>query len=521
MKRPLLVFLTVFLIPVIAYGQISDPVQTKAGLMSGKSGTDASVNVYLGIPFAAPPVGDLRWAAPRAVDSWDGVRAADAMPPACIQHVAGSRLPWTEEFMHQGEISEDCLYLNIWTAAYSADEKRPVMVYIYGGGFNEGSNAVAVYDGEELAKKGVVLVGINYRVGVLGFLAHPELTEESEHKASGNYGLLDQVAALQWIQENIAAFGGDPENVTVFGQSAGGMSVAMLMHSHLSKGLFARAIIQSGPGLFSVHPLFGVTPLSNGEDQGTRFAEAIGGSSLAQLRALTPEELNKPVQGVGRFGPVADGYFLSADNPNTDQVPVMNGFTADDFGTNGSLFGPPPEATVVAFESDARRLYGEKADAFLSYYSASSDADVAALRTMSGRDRARVSLHLWGGTQREMSDAVYTYFFDRAIPWPDHPEFGAFHTGEVPYIFDNLRVLDRPWEAVDHTVADRMSMYWVNFAKTGDPNGDGLATWMPYTPDEIKTHRIGAEMGAMPISDSSMVAFWKESLMDENGGTSQ
>ena len=521
MKKSLLAFLVLFLLPTIALAQINDPVQVDNGLVSGKSSADESVKVYLGIPFAAPPVGDLRWAPPQPAASWDGVLDADTMPDACIQDLQGSRLPWTEEFMHQGDISEDCLYLNVWTAAQSADEKRPVMVYIYGGGFNEGSNAIAVYDGESLAKKGVVLVGINYRVGVLGFLAHPELTAESEHQASGNYGLLDQAAALQWVQENISAFGGDPENVTIFGQSAGGMSVAMQMHSQLSKGSFARAIIQSGPGLFSTSPLFRVAPLSMMENQGVRFAKAKGAASLAELRALTHEELMAPAEGVGGFGAVADGYFLSMDNLNTDQVPVMNGFTADDFGTNGSLFGPPPEATVEAFKNDANRLHGDKAETFLSHYMPASDAEVGALRKKSGRDRARVSLHLWASAQLDMSEKVYTYYFDRAIPWPDHPEFGAFHTGEVPYIFNNLRFIDRPWEPVDHTVADQMSSYWANFAKTGDPNGDGLAVWHAYSPDAITTQRIGAEMGPMPITDSSMVEFWKGSLKAQQGGQSE
>lgn len=521
MKNPILAFLILFFFPAIAFGQISDPIQLENGFVSGKSGEDTSVQVYLGVPFAAPPIGDLRWAPPQPPESWEGVLMADKMPNACIQDLQGSRLPWTEEFMHQGGISEDCLYLNIWTAAKSADEKRPVMVYIYGGGFNEGSNAVAVYDGESLAKKGVVLVGINYRVGVLGFLAHPDLTAESVHKASGNYGLLDQVAGLRWVQDNITAFGGDPENVTIFGQSAGGMSVGMHMHSQVSKGLFARAIIQSGPGLFSINPLFGVAPLTNMEGQGVRFAEAKGVSSLAELRALTPEALMTPVEGGGGFGPVADGYFLSMDNLNTDQVPVMNGFTADDFGTNGSLFGPPPEATLEAFNTDARRLHGEKAETFLAHYTAASDADIAALRKKSGRDRARVSLHLWASEQQAMSGNVYTYFFDRAIPWPEHPEFGAFHTGEVPYIFDSLRLLDRSWEPVDHTVADQMSSYWANFAKTGDPNGDGLAVWHAYAPAVNTTQRIGAEMGMMPIADPSMVDFWKESLMTQQGGQSE
>lgn len=216
----------------------------------------------------------------------------------------------------------------------------------------------------------------------------------------------------------------------------------------------------------------------------------------------------------GRFGPVADDYFISLDNPNQNHVPVMNGFTADDFGTGGS-FGPPPEATIEAFENDARRVYGEKADTFLSLYTPASDAEVPALRRASGRDRARVSLHLWASQQIEMSDEVFTYYFDRAIPWPEHPEFGAFHSGEVPYVFNNLKFMDRPWESADHMVADHMSSYWTNFAKSGSPNGKGLSTWAPYNQDKISTQRIGAKMGSMPIADRAKVEFWIEMLTSD------
>jgi para-nitrobenzyl esterase len=274
-----------------ACNRIRDQVSVDGGAITGTTGVDSSIRAYKGIPFAAPPVGELRWREPQPVKSWTGTYAADKFAPACIQNVPRSRLPWTEEFMHQGSISEDCLYLNVWTGAETTNEKRPIMVYLYGGGFSEGSNAVAVYNGEELAKKGVVLVGINYRVGPFGFLAHPELTAESAHHASGNYGLLDQVAALRWVKHNMRAFGGDPDNVTIFGQSAGAMSVAMLMQSPLTEGLFKRAIIQSGPGLFPAGTLSGNTPLTEAEQAGVRFAGARGAATLADLRAM-PQHAN-------------------------------------------------------------------------------------------------------------------------------------------------------------------------------------------------------------------------------------
>jgi len=495
---------------ILACNQIKDPITVENGQLSGVAGNDASVCVYKGIPFATPPVGDLRWRPPQPAEDWEGVRMADAFGAACIQNQAFSRLPWTEEFMHQGEISEDCLYLNVWTAATKTTEKRPVMVYIYGGGFSEGSNAILMYDGEELANKGVVLVGINYRVGIPGFFSHPELSAESEYGASGNYGLLDQVAALQWVQKNIHSFGGDPDRVTIFGQSAGAMSVAYLLQSPLAKGLFQHAIIQNGPGLFSASIAGGGTPLERAEVAGIQFAELKEAATLEDLRALPPEELLGG-QGVPRFGTVQDGYYLSEHNQYDSSVPVMNGFTADDMGTGGG-FGPPPEASVTAFEAESLERFGENADEYLALYVAESDASVPALRKTSGQDRARVSLKLWAVELATLGVPVYTYYFNRAIPWPDHPEFGAFHTGEIPYVFNNLHLLDRPWEDIDRVVADNVSSYWVNFAKTGDPNDEGLSPWPAFDASIDVTMELGESTGSMPIAGPEKVEFWTSSL---------
>lgn len=487
-------------------------VQVEEGTLSGTFGTDSSIRVYKGVPFAAPPVGELRWQPPRPPAPWTGVLSADKFPPACSQEPIGSLLPWTEEYMHQGETSEDCLYLNIWTGAKPESEKLPVMVYIYGGGFTQGSNAVSIYNGESLAKKGVVVVIPNYRVGPLGFLAHPELTRESDHRTSGNYGLLDQVAALWWVHNNISAFGGNPDNVTIFGQSAGAMSVAMLMQSPLSQGLFTRAIIQSGPGLFSANALSGGTSLKEAEQAGLQFAEAKGASSLSELRAMPAEALLKVPQGI-RFGPIRDNWFLPENYHAEKQVPVMNGFTADDMGIGGNVESPP-ESTVSAYEKEARQRYGKMAETFLSLYPAASDSSVPALRKNAERDRARVSLYLWATQQAGASSTVYTYYFDRAIPWPEHPEYGAFHSGELPYMFNNLHLLNRPWEAIDRTMADQMSSYWTNFAKTGDPNGPDLPVWQPFNASEATTMQLGTRMGPLPIAPAEKFTFWKEVLSE-------
>jgi len=483
----------------LAYAGEPSIVSTDAGQLSGV--TDSlGVTSYKGIPFGAPPVGKLRWQAPQSVEHWTGVRKADHFGNACFQNEAHSRLPWTEPFMEQGPVSEDCLYLNVWTAAKSPNERRPVMVYMYGGGFNEGAGSVAVYDGTQLAKRGVVVVNMNYRVGPLGFLVYPELSKESEHGVSGNYGLLDQVAALQWVHKNIAAFGGDPSRVTIFGQSAGAISVYDLMQSPLAKGLFARAIAESGPGLIGGRGGAQAT-LADREQAGVRWAEAKGAHSLAELRALSPDEIFK---SMGRGGPpspnqpVADGWVLPAPGaaPPQNEAPILLGMVADDIGVSAGNAAQKP--TVASYEEAAKNKYGEKADEFLKLYPVKSDDDVAAMLKIAARDQARVSIDLWSANQVKLSGKVYTYFFDRVLPWPEHPEFGAFHTSDVPYVFENLDLTGHPVEAVDRKVSDAVSSYWMNFAAKGDPNGKSLAHWPAYMPGVHKTMELGEKMGAMP-----------------------
>jgi para-nitrobenzyl esterase len=383
------------------------------------------------------------------------------------------------------------------------------MVYLYGGGFREGSSAVAVYDGTALAERGVVLVTINYRVGPIGFLAHPELTEESEHHASGNYGFLDQIAALEWVHANIRAFGGDPSKVTVFGQSAGARSVGVLMRSPLAEGLFARAIRHSGSERREPLSAGGRTPLAEAEKEGLALQKLLGVRSLAKLRGLPAEGFFAPQIERGAID-VEDGWLLLAETQNRAEVPVMSGLVADDgFSSPGDA-----ELDPATYRAEARSQYGSHADAFLSLYPADAGADFAALELQAARDRARVSIHVWAGAQQGMSDRVYTYYFDRAIPWPERPEFGAFHTSDIPYVFDNLGMLDRPWQPVDHTVADQMSSYWVHFATTGNPNGAGLAEWQPFDASKDVTMRLGERMGMMPTADPARARLWKAILME-------
>jgi para-nitrobenzyl esterase len=413
--------------------------------------------------------------------------------------------------MTQGPIGEDCLFLNVWTAARNANARLPVMVWIYGGAFNEGSSSVAVYDGAELARKGVIVVTVNYRVGPLGFLTHPELTKESEHHSSGNYGLLDQIAALRWVRNNIAAFGGDPNQVTIFGQSAGAISVASLMRSPLTKGLFVRAIAQSGPGLLGRNALGANSTLSEREAAGLKYAESKGAKTLAELRAMPAATFFTPTGGRGGTpapgGIVRDGWVLTDDDP-AGQVPLMVGFVADDIGVSAAAAGPGGQADLETYKSEAHRVYGEQAATFLKLYPAAGAADVSPAQKAASRDRIRVALDVWAAQQAAKSRRVYTYYFDRVIPWPAHPEFGAFHTSEVPYVFNTIAKIERPWEAVDKTVADLVSSYWANFARKGDPNGSGLPRWPEYEPNAHMTMQLGARSGPMPVADGERMQFF-------------
>lgn len=492
------------------------PVKTTTGLVEGTSSSVSGVSAWLGIPYAAPPVGELRWRPPQPAAPWSGVRQARAFGTSCMQQQLRSRLPWTEEYMTQNEVGEDCLSLNVWALPARGSAPRPVMVWIYGGGFNEGSSAVAVYDGAPLASRGVVVVSLNYRVGVLGGLAHPDLSKESPHGVSGNYGILDQIAALRWVHDNIRAFGGDPDNVTIFGQSAGGLSVSSLMRSPLARGLFVRAIGMAGPGLISATgPARGGT-LAEREAAGVKFGEAQGATSLAALRALPATAFIAPAVNQGQAAPPVwpfnDGHVLPHEDP-APQVPVMAGFTADDIGTSGAALGaPPPQSTLAAYAADAERVYGADAKAFLALYPAPTDADVAAARKAAGRDRARIVMDRWAAQQVRASQTVYTYYFDRVTPWPEHPEFGAHHTSEVPYVFRTIGRGRRAWEPVDTTVSDRMSAYFVNFATTGDPNGTGLPAWPAWASGAHQTMRLGETMGAMPVASPAARGFFERVL---------
>jgi para-nitrobenzyl esterase len=500
-------FISLFLLSCTkaSHKLINQIVETKNGKVEGAINEGGTVMTFKGIPYAAPPIGDLRWKEPQSPVPWEGVRDATEFCTSCMQNRLFSHLPngpWTEEFMVQDSVSEDCLFLNIWTPATSAAEKLPVLFYIHGGALTEGSGSIEVYDGEELAKKGIIVITINYRLGPFGFLAHSELTAESPHHASGNYGYLDQVLALKWVQENIAAFGGDPSRVTIAGQSAGAGSVNALITSPLARGLFHGAITESGT-TYSNGPM-GVKSLGEGEKQGAEFTRLKGAASIADLRAMSAEEIlaRDPETAQLRFGRVLDGYFQTEDpmkifaEGKQNDTPFLSGMNADE-----------------------TRYTGETGDEFRELYPSKTEEEMASALKLAGQEQSRLNTYLWMEYRSRTSETnAYEYFFDRAIPWPEYPQFGAFHTAEVPYVFNNIKMLtSHPvMEKTDTLVADQISSFWVNFVKTGDPNGPGLPVWEHFNENKHEVMRLGKEMGMIPIAaNEERYNFLKSQLLGD------
>jgi para-nitrobenzyl esterase len=482
-------------------------VQTASGKVSGVKASGSTVTVFKGIPFAAPPVGDLRWRPPASPKPWPGIRKADAFGPSCIQQPAREMLPWTAEFLIANQVSEDCLYLNVWTPRPSTGPNLPVIVYIHGGAFTGGSGEVPIYDGEHLAARNTIIVTINYRLGALGFLAHPELTAESPHHSSGNYALLDQIAALQWVQTNIREFGGDPQKITIWGQSAGAFSVQDLIASPLAAGLFEHAMADSGIGLGGLH----MANLKTSEEAGVKFAEEHHASSLKELRAIPAADLLATPQGaLPRFSPIVDGWVLPAtplelsNRAADNDVPIVTGYQAND----GLLFSPHIDSPADLSRLAHQQL-GEMSSEFEKLYPAATAEEARKMLAESIRDRDRVSMYLWASRRsRNHHQPVFTYFFDRGIPWPQHPEFQAFHSGELPYFFMNTMMLDRPWEKVDETFSEITSGYLINFAAGGNPNGSGLPQWPRVSAVKPSTMEIGAITAPMSLATEARMDFW-------------
>lgn len=460
-------------------------VKVEGGLISGT--VVEGVRSYKGIPFAAPPVGDLRWKAPQPVVAWEGVRKCDDFGPDCPQAPYPASSIYASPPRKQ---SEDCLYLNVWTTAKQGD-KRPVMLWIHGGGLTRGSGATRAYDGAAFAKKGVVLVTVNYRLGPLGYLAHSELTAESPNHSSGNYGVLDQIAALKWVQKNIATFGGDPGRVTIFGESAGSWSVNVLVASPLAKGLFHRAIGQSG-GSFG--PMSHLTEDRNNttsaEKVGAAFAKAVGADSIKALRSVSAEKIlevfNNDSEGRKfRTQPTVDGWALPDEIRNIfaqskhNDVPVIVGSNANEMTTLTTPAILPK--TVADYRKRVESQYGEMAKEFDSLYPVTSESDIANAFLSSLRDSTfTLPMRTWARMTAKGRSKAYLYFFTHVPPNPNSKYLGAYHAGEIVYVFNNLYRENKMLQETDFNLAEMMSNYWVNFATTGDPNGKGLPRWTPY-----------------------------------------
>ncbi len=476
---------------------VATPAMAQIGTANVTGGTVEGVvadglSTYLGIPFAAPPVGDLRWKAPQPVVPWAGVRKADSFGKACMQEPGLAR-----QMGYEGELSEDCLFVDVWTPAKSPAEKLPVIVWIYGGGYFSGMSSVPLYNGANFARQGVVFVSVSYRVGPFGFLASDALSKETGH-GSGNYGMLDMIAGLNWVKANIARFGGDPAKVTIMGHSAGGNAVSRLAASPLAKGLFRGVIAQSGAN-FALED----TTLATAQERGGAFLTGLGASDLAAARTLTAAQIQAAADapGAARFGPPIDGYVVPA--PQVDlwragrfnDTPVLVGHTSDEAAAFGAQKKTPED-----FEAEVRRDYGEGAAEILDAYRHETDqlATLAAKQLRRDASFGWPSL-TWAKLQAERGKAkAWLYYFDR--PTQQSPD-GAGHGAEVALVFANpdQRPGRTAWTDEDRAISKTMQGYWVNFAKTGNPNGTGLPNWPSYDPIDAKAMLLGVKTGAAPI----------------------
>jgi para-nitrobenzyl esterase len=465
----------------------ADGVKTRSGTLLGTSLEGGiRVRVFKGIPFAAPPVGELRWKPPQEVPRWKDARRADTFGPRCMQ-----RAVFSDMVFRSNGMSEDCLYLNVWTPARSGRERLPVLVYFYGGGFFAGDGSEPRYDGESMARKGIVALTVNYRLGVFGFFSHPELSRESAYRASGNQGLLDQSKALAWVRENIAAFGGDPGRVTIAGESAGSISVSAQMASPLSKHLIAGAIGESGAMIATLPAV----PLAEGEQNGSKFAAEAGATSLAALRAMSAEALLEAAAkpGLPRFAPTIDGHFLPKpplevfEAGEQARVPLLAGWNSEESAARGVLRASEP--TPENYAQAVKALYPDRAEEVLRLYPGTTNDEVIQSATDLASDRF-IGYGTWKWLDvhgRTGGKPVYRYFYSRPRP-PMNPQSapadappparGAAHAAEIEYAMGNLRTNPvYAWTADDHKLSATMQDYFANFVKAGDPNGPGLPAW--------------------------------------------
>ena len=474
----------------------NDPtlVEVEQGALQGY--TDDGLVVFKGVPFTKPPIGDLRWAAPQPAESWDGVRSASEYAPAC----------WQGGEPSTGK-SEDCLYMNIWSPAKSPKDNVPVLVWIHGGGFAFGSPSDDWTSGEMLANKGVILISVAYRLGQMGFLAHPELTEESPEKASGNYGLMDMIAALEWIQNNIDKFGGDPDRVTIFGESAGGIAVSQLAASPEAAGLFQGAISQSGgsfgPNRPRTYPGENMKLLEDAEEDGLALQERAGVSSLAELRAIEPQDLPGGF-GMGGGWPIVDGFIIPDDQykmyeaNNYNDVPVLIGYNSDE----GLSFSGGNDAE--AHINGVKQRYGPFADDLLKAYPVGENSVTKTARDLIRDAAFGWQTWAWAKLQAETGNSkVFYYYFDQHPDFPEgHPKYGhgTPHGHDVGFVFKHVDLESENYTDTDLELSEVMATYWTNFAKYGDPNGDSVPEWPEFTNENPEVMYLkGAEPYPGPV----------------------
>ena len=505
MKRGIVfVCATLVLLASCSY-DTDDTLAIDSGLIKGTM--DGDVRVYKGIPYAAPPIGEMRWKPPQPVASWDAARDCTEFGFSCPFVPYPPDSLWTgPEWDDPAEQSEDCLHLNVWTAAKSSDEKRPVMVWIHGGSLKYESGSVGAYGGANLARKGVVVVTINYRLGPFGFLAHPELTRESEHDSSGNYGVLDQIAALRWVQRNIAAVGGDPDRVTIFGESAGSWSVNFLVASPLAEGLFHRAIGQSGAGFGPMTHLTDERPGHPAAEQtGLLLASALGSedapASLAAMRATPAEEILATFNDMpgSRTVPAVDGWVFPDEietifeEGRQNRVPLIVGSNADEGST---YVGENAPATIKDFRVFAENRFGNFAEDFLNVYAVDNDSDaLEAYSAVRGDSWFGCQMRTWARLTAASGTRAWLYRFTRVPPILESERYGSHHGAEIVYVIGNFHLASFEPEPEDQLLSETMSGYWVNFAKTGDPNGAGLPEWPAYETEGEPYMEFGDTIG--------------------------
>lgn len=495
--------------------------KTDSGTVAGLYSGNPEITVFKGIPYAAPPTGALRWTPPQPVEPWDGVYQAYTFKNIPIQ--AEERHPfYSKEFYKcRKPMSEDCLYLNVWTPAETAGENLPVMFFIHGGGYKTGYSHEITFDGDALAQQGVLLVTIEYRLGSFGYLAHREL--RGENGSCGNYGLLDQIAALKWVRRNIAAFGGDPDNVTVFGQSAGAMSVENLITSPLSQGDIARAIMQSAGGYTGQRSCgISMRTQEEGEALGEEFLAFLGCGSISEARKLTAEEIVErervfveEIRPGLTFSPIVDGWSQACSCAEAVKayryadIPYMIGTTADENGAFNRLPAQDPEE----FCRSAEERFGGDAQAFLQLIGFDS-APEAAIRAGGWNDMLKPGVFAWAdhAAKNPALKATYLYHFTRKLPGDDA---GAYHSSELWYVFQTLSRCWRDLTGTDYDLSRAMVRYWTNFAKTGDPNGEGLPVWTPYTAASRSSMNLGEHIGMSDFCGSPRTRFIVEHILNE------